>query len=127
MKKMFVKVEGGSRGEVEGVEVVNMSYEEVVEWGLKKVGEVVEELEEEGDEVNEFMSVYGVEGVMVIVGLSEENSVGFYEVEGNDKLKELIENYDKMDMSEVWDILDEVEEKVEVEGLKKEFYFGEEF
>jgi hypothetical protein len=125
MKKMFVKVEGGSRGEVEGVEVVNMSYEEVVEWGLKKVGEVVEELEEEGDEVDEFMSVYGVEGVMVIVGLSEENSVGFYEVEGNDKLKELIENYDKMDMSEVWDILDEVEEKVE--GLKKEFYFGEEF
>ena len=122
---MFVKVEGGSRGEVEGVEVVNMSYEEVVEWGLKKVGEVVEELEEEGDEVDEFMSVYGVEGVMVIVGLSEENSVGFYEVEGNDKLKELIENYDKMDMSEVWDILDEVEEKVE--GLKKEFYFGEEF
>jgi len=125
MKKMFVKVEGGSRGEVEGVEVVNMSYEEVVEWGLKKVGEVVEELEEEGDEVDEFVSVYGVEGVMVIVGLSEENSVGFYEVEGNDKLKELIENYDKMDMSEVWDILDEVEEKVE--GLKKEFYFGEEF
>ena len=125
MKKMFVKVEGGSRGEVEGVEVVNMSYEEVVEWGLKKVGEVVEELEEEGDEGDEFMSVYGVEGVMVIVGLSEENSVGFYEVEGNDKLKELIENYDKMDMSEVWDILDEVEEKVE--GLKKEFYFGEEF
>lgn len=125
MKKMFVKVEGGSRGEVEGVEVVNMSYEEVVEWGLKKVGEVVEELEEEGDEVDEFMSVYGVEGVMVIVGLSEENSVGFYEVEGNDKLKELIENYDNMEMSEVWDILDEVEEKVE--GLKKEFYFGEEF
>jgi hypothetical protein len=125
MKKMFVKVEGGSRGEVEGVEVVNMSYEEVVEWGLKKVGEVVEELEEEGDEVDEFMCVYGVEGVMVIVGLSEENSVGFYEVGDNNKLKELIENYDKMDMSEVWDILDEVEEKVE--GLKKEFYFGEEF
>jgi len=125
MKKMFVKVEGGSRGEVEGVEVVNMSYEEVVEWGLKKVGEVVEELEEEGDEVDEFMYVYGVEEVMVVVRLSEENSVGFYEVGDNNKLKELIENYDKMEMNEVWDILDEEEERLE--GFKKEFYFGEEF
>jgi hypothetical protein len=129
MKKMFLKVEGGSRGEVENIEVVNMSYKEIIEWGLKEVEGLIEECKEYGDEdyLSEFVYVYEIEGVSVVVGLSEENGIGFYEMEGNDELKELERDYEDLESDDIWSILGDIDLRGEKEGKKRKFYFGREF
>jgi hypothetical protein len=131
MKKEFLKVVGGSRGEVESIEVVNMSYEEIIEWGLKEVGGLLEELKRDGyeseDYLSEFMYVYEVEGMSVIVGLDEESSIGFYEVEGNVELKELGEDYEELENDDIWSVLGDIDDRGEKEGRERKFYFGEDY
>ena len=101
--KNFVKVELGSRGEVENVELVLSSYE-LIE---KEFNEKLESLKEDEDEeyldyLEEFGSiVIDEEKGEVMFGFSEEDCTFFVEVEKNKDLCEgLLKNWDsEEDMS----------------------------
>ena len=101
--KNFVKVELGSRGEVENVELVLSSYE-LIE---KEFNEELERLKEEEDEdyldyLEEFGSIeINEEKGEVMFGFSEEDCTFFVEVEKNKELCEgLLKNWDsEEDMS----------------------------
>jgi hypothetical protein len=101
--KNFVKVELGSRGEVENVELVLSSYE-LIE---KEFSEELERLKEEEDEdyldyLEEFGSIeIDEEKGEVMFGFSEEDCTFFVEVEKNKELCEgLLKNWDsEEDMS----------------------------
>jgi hypothetical protein len=95
--KKFVKVELGSRGEVENVELVESSYE-LIE---KEFNGELESLKEDGDEEYlEYLEEFGTIEINldkgeVVFGFSEEDCTFFVEVEKNKDLCDgLLKNWD---------------------------------
>ena len=92
MKKDYLKVEEGSRGEIEYVEwVLGKTFNEIVEIGKKEfdgnVKFLSEDIKEDGElYVEEFCTFVKKKGVGVEFTLTEESSIGYY---SEDVVKEL--------------------------------------
>ena len=97
--KKFVKVELGSRGEVENVELVEKSYELIEKEFNEELGRLKEENEDDEDYLDyleEFGSIeIDEEKGEVMFGFGEEDCTFFVEVEKNKEVCEgLLENWD---------------------------------
>jgi hypothetical protein len=101
--KNFVKVELGSRGEVENVELVLSSYELIEEEFNEIYNEFVENNDDEDslDYLEEFSNIdIDKEKGEVMFGFSEEDCTFFVEVEKNKELCEgLLKYWNEEDMS----------------------------
>ena len=109
--KKYLKVEFGSRGEIESIDWVNKTYDKVQEEGAKLykdfVDEVIDDCEEDDiDYVEEYIGDFVFcrrrEGVGVEVGLGEEYGISWYD-----------EEYVKEKLGEDWSFSDEFKESDE--------------
>ena len=93
--KNFVKVELGSRGEVENVELVETSYELIEKEFSKKLENLKEDEDEDGlDYLEEFGNIeVDFDKGEVVFGFSEEDCTFFVEVEKNKELCEGLLKY----------------------------------
>ena len=101
IKRNFVKVVLGSRGEVENVELVESSYELI----YKDFSEILESLkEDEDEEFLEYLEEFGnieidLDKGEVMYGFSEEDCTFFVEVEKNKELCEgLLKGWEEEDL-----------------------------
>ena len=118
MKKDWLKVVDGSRGEIEEVSwIKDKSFDEIVKIGEKILKENVDGLmscgEDEEDEkvmklyVDEFCGMSSERGKGVEMSLNEESGVGFYDEEIVSKLKG-VDLDDEEKYLEVRGVIDEV-------------------
>ena len=91
--KKYLRVDFGSRGELDSIEWVEKCFDEVKSEGEKMYKDEVDSVE--GD-VDEFVFCESKEGVGVEVGLNEECGVGWYD-----------EEYVKEKLGEDWSFSDE--------------------
>ena len=97
----FVKVELGSRGEVENVELVLTSYKLIEKEFIEKLESLKEDEDEDGlDYLEEFGSIeIDEEKGEVMFGFSEEDCTFYVEVEKNkDLCKGLLEGFEDLDV-----------------------------
>lgn len=104
-KKQYLRVDRGSRGEIDGVELVRTSFSEVEE----DFDKYVKNSEEEGDYIGEWAFCYEVEEKGLIeVAFDEETGVTYLDYKKyKERIDEILENED--DDGLIYDLLDEVE------------------
>ena len=109
--KKYLNVEFGSRGEIDSIDWVEKTFDEVKSEGEKMYKDVVDEMidnceEDEVDSVKEYIDEFvfceSKEGVGVEVGLGEECGVSWYD-----------EEYVKEKLGEDWSFSDEWSESDE--------------
>ena len=103
-KKQYLRVDQGSSGEIDGVELVRTSFSEVEKDFKKRV----KDSEEEGDYIEEWAYCYEVEEKGIIIVSFDEEAVTTYldYKKYKEQIDEILENED--DDGFIYDLLDKV-------------------
>ncbi len=103
-KKQYLRVDQGSSGEIDGVELVRTSFSEVEKDFKKRV----KDSEEEGHYIEEWAYCYQVEQKGIIIVSFDEEAVTTYldYKKYKEQIDEILENED--DDGFIYDLLDEV-------------------
>lgn len=99
MKKVYLKVEYGSRGEMEVIGLVETSVKEISDW-LDRIVDDVAEDEDEKEYYEEFMHISENKFGVLNVGVSEEEAYCFIDYELNKEKVDKILEIDKLCMEE---------------------------